>query len=60
MVQQEEEGDEVGLRQGEQQVEHAALFGYAVGESCGGNGGIRDPSDVLIIIVILVLMGSWD
>ena len=60
MVQQEEEGDEVGLREGEQQVEHAALFGHAVGECCEGNGGIRVPSDVLIIILIMILMGSWD
>lgn len=34
VVQQEEEGDQVGLWQGQQQVEHAALLGHAVRQSC--------------------------
>lgn len=35
MVEQEEEGDQIRFWQRQQQVEHAALFGHAVGQSCG-------------------------
>lgn len=34
VVEQEEEGHQVGLWQRQQQVEHAALLGHAVRESC--------------------------
>lgn len=34
MVEQKEESDQVGLRQRQQQVEHAALLGHAVRQSC--------------------------
>lgn len=34
VIQQEEERDQVGFRQRQQQVQHAALLGYAVRQSC--------------------------
>lgn len=38
VIQQEQECDQVGLREGQQKVQHATLFGYAVRQSCTNTG----------------------